>query len=104
MPLLTESGAQPSEASENTVHRASLESSSTTEASEVTIAPTSLEKTGGENVSSVSPVAGTPSLPGLAIGKEMPSGVCRNPKMLCTVLRCEFSNIFISIYVDNSRN
>lgn len=63
------SGAQPAETSETAVHRVSLESSSTTEASEVTGAPNTTEKPVGENVSSAASVAGTPSLPGLAIGE-----------------------------------
>lgn len=56
-------------AEENTVYRVSLESSSTTEASEVTVAATTIEKPAGENVSAASSLAGTPSLPGLAIGR-----------------------------------
>ncbi|XP_050688408.1 GATOR complex protein WDR59-like isoform X5 [Eriocheir sinensis] len=92
-----EGGAQPPEASENAVHRASLESSSTTEASEVTVAPASVEKTAGENVSSVSSVAGTPSLPGLAIAKPLPSQASTLPSGQPMSLQQEFSLLNTSL-------
>lgn len=68
--MLTEGGAQPPEATKSAVQGMSLETSSTTVASEVTVAQTTVEKNAGETtVTSASSVAGTPSLPGLAIGR-----------------------------------